>query len=334
MDALTDIVRLLRPQTVLLGEMAAAGRWGLRMPPQPGPVFYLVTEGRCWYLPDEGDPIELVEGDCMLSLRPVADSFASEPGAPIVLTTDAYKASHKVDGALRMGDLEARPTTRKLGGLILCDPANADLLLELLPRVVIVRAARDAGARLRTILSLIKDEAGGERVGREAILSRLIEILLIETLRREAASLFPHVGVLGGFTDPKLAKALANIHADVGRGWTVAELARRAGMSRSVFARRFSETVGAAPVEYLLRWRMALARDALLHGRGTLDEIAATVGYKSASAFSTAFSQRVGCPPSDYAAKFRRGEPVRPAPKSTSRRDPKAGKLAMPGPIQ
>jgi AraC-like DNA-binding protein len=73
-------------------------------------------------------------------------------------------------------------------------------------------------------------------------------------------------------------------------------------MSRSVFARRFSEAVGAAPVEYLLRWRMALAKDALLHGSGTLDEIAAQVGYKSASAFSTAFRQRVGCPPSDYAA--------------------------------
>ncbi len=76
-------------------------------------------------------------------------------------------------------------------------------------------------------------------------------------------------------------------------------------MSRAVFARRFSEAVGAAPVEYLLRWRMALAKDALLHGRGTLDEVAATVGYKSASAFSTAFSHRVGCPPSDYAAKLR-----------------------------
>jgi AraC-like DNA-binding protein len=111
--------------------------------------------------------------------------------------------------------------------------------------------------------------------------------------------------LLGGLADPQLAKALAYIHADVGRGWTVAELAGRAGMSRSVFARRFSDTVGAAPVEYLLRWRMALAKDALLNGRGSLEEIAATIGYQSASAFSTAFSHRVGCPPSDYAAKVR-----------------------------
>jgi len=140
------------------------------------------------------------------------------------------------------------------------------------------------------------------RPGREAILSRLIEVMLIEMLRCETAAWFPHVSVLGGLSDPQLAKALAGIHGDASRGWTVAELAQRAGMSRSVFARRFSEAVGTAPVEYLLRWRMALAKDALLHGGGTLDEIAARIGYKSASAFSTAFRQRVGCPPSDYAA--------------------------------
>ncbi|MEJ0011825.1 MAG: AraC family transcriptional regulator [Bauldia sp.] len=337
MDALSEIVRLLRPETVLLGEMAAAGRWGLRMPPQPGPVFYLVTEGRCWYVPDEGAPTELIEGDYMLSLRPASDTFVSEPGAEIVLTTEAYKRAHKVDGELRLGDPERLPTTRKLGGLILCNPANADLLLELLPRVVMVRAERDANARLRALLSLLKQEADGASPGREAILSRLIEVLLIETLRGEATAWSPNTGVLGGLADPQLAKALASIHADVGRGWTLAELARDAGMSRSVFARRFSEAVGAAPVEYLLRWRMALAKDALLHGRGTLDEIAATVGYKSASAFSTAFSHRVGCPPSEFAAMLRGREATTAAARATleeaaavpARRDPKVRRDAL-----
>ena len=202
------------------------------------------------------------------------------------------------------------PTTRILGGLIVCDPANADLLVGLLPRFIHVRATEDTGARLRALVSIIREEAKDARPGRDAILSRLIEVMLIETLRREAAVRLPHAGVLGGLADPQLARALANIHADVARGWTVAELAGRAGMSRSVFARRFSEAVGAAPVEYLLSWRMARAKDALLHGRGTLEEIAATVGYKSASAFSTAFSHRVGCPPSDYAAKLRASEAI------------------------
>jgi AraC-like DNA-binding protein len=305
LDALTDIIQLLRPQTVLLGSMAASGRWGVRVPRQPGPTFYFVIQGRCWFRPDKSDPVELQPGDYVLSARPLADSFLSEPAAETVFSDAAFKASHYVDGEVRIGDPAEAPDTRILGGLILCDPANADLLVGLLPRFILVRASEDAGARLRSLVAIVREEADGVRSGRDAVLSRLIEVMLIETLRGQGAAGLPHVGVLGGLADPQLAKALAYIHADVGRGWTVAELASRAGMSRSVFARRFSDTVGAAPVEYLLRWRMALAKDALLNGRGSLEEIAATIGYQSASAFSTAFSHRVGCPPSDYAAKVR-----------------------------
>ncbi len=307
MDALTDIIRLLRPRTVLLGSMSAFGRWGTRMPPQPGPTFYIVTQGRCWFRPGDGEAVELHEGDYVLSPRPAADMFYSEPGVATPLSDEAFKAAHWVDGEVRIGDAPDGPVTRALGGLILCDPANADLLIGLLPRFIHVRASEEVAVRLRALLAMIREEAGEERPGRDAVLSRFVEVLLIETLRREAAARLPHVGVLAGLADPQLARALSNIHADVGRGWTVAELARGAGMSRSVFARRFSDAVGAAPVEYLLHWRMALAKDALLQSRGTLDEIAESVGYRSASAFSTAFRQRVGCPPSDYAGRFRAG---------------------------
>lgn len=303
LDALTDIIRLLRPRTVLLGGMAASGRWGVRVPPQPGPTFYFVTQGHCWFRQGSHAPVALAAGDCVLSARPVADVHYSDPEADIPLSDDAFKASHSVDGELRLGD-GAGPVTRILGGLILCDPANADLLVALLPRFIHVRAGEAAGARLGALLAIIRQESGEARSGREAILARLIEVMLIETLRREAESGLPHAGLLAGLADPQLARALARIHADVGRGWTVAELAAHAGMSRSVFARRFAEAVGAAPVEYLLSWRMALAKDALRNGRATLDEIAETVGYRSASAFSTAFSRRVGCPPSDYAVRL------------------------------
>lgn len=301
-DVLTDIIQLLRPRTVLLGAMAASGRWGVRVPPNMGPIFYLVTEGRCWFKAEGRDAVELVEGDYVLSARPVADTFTSSPGEVAVLSDDAFKARHTVDGEVRIGQPEAGNRTRIVGGLILCDPANAELLIDLLPAVTQVDAREGAGARLRTLLSMVREEVAELRPGRDAVLVRLIEVMLVETLRQETA-LVPNAGVLGGLADPQLAKALANIHADVGRGWTVEELARASGMSRAVFARKFSQAVGAAPVEYLLSWRMALAKEALLHGRGSLEEIALKVGYRSASAFSTAFSQKVGCPPSEYASK-------------------------------
>jgi AraC-like DNA-binding protein len=302
LDALSDLIRLLRLRTALLGNMAASGRWAIRMPPRTNPMFYFIMQGRCWFQSNNDELVDLQEGDYVLSARPIADLFCSEPGVEAVLSDDAFKAAHSVDGELRFGDPMKGPTTRVFGGLIVCNAANADLLLELLPRFIHVRATDDIAVRLRALVTLIREETTDVRPGRDAILCRLIEVMLIEMLRCESVTWFSHVSVLGGLSDPQLARALGCIHSDIGRSWTVAELAQRAGMSRSVFARRFSEAVGAAPVEYLLRWRMALAKDALLHGRGTLDEIAAQVGYKSASAFSTAFRQRVGCPPSEYAA--------------------------------
>jgi AraC-like DNA-binding protein len=303
MDALTDVIQLLRPQTVLLGKMAGWQRWGVQVPPQAGPTFYFVTKGRCWFREYDGDLLELAEGDYVLSARPTADVFLSEPDAPVVLSDDAFKESHYVDGEIHVGPMGDGQVTRIQGGLIVCDPANADLLVELMPRYIHLRSSEEGSSRLRLLIGAILDEAESVRPGRDAVLARLIEVMLIETLRREAHSALPHPGVLGGLADPRLAKALADIHADVARRWTVEDLARRAGMSRAVFARRFVEAVGSAPVEYLLRWRMALAKDALLHGRGTLEEIALRIGYQSASAFSTAFSQKVGCPPSEYAGR-------------------------------
>ena len=98
---MTDIIQLLRPHTVLLGSMAASGRWGIRLPRQPGPTFHFVTEGRCWFQADQGDLVELQQGDYVLSAKPLADSFFSEPGAETALSDAAFKASHSVDGELR-----------------------------------------------------------------------------------------------------------------------------------------------------------------------------------------------------------------------------------------
>jgi AraC-like DNA-binding protein len=95
------------------------------------------------------------------------------------------------------------------------------------------------------------------------------------------------------------------MHAGVGSGWTVAGLAKRAGMSRSAFAARFSETLGCAPMEYLSRWRMTLAQDALSRGGKPLDRLAEEIGYESASAFSTAFRRRIGCSPGAFARASR-----------------------------
>jgi AraC-like DNA-binding protein len=110
--------------------------------------------------------------------------------------------------------------------------------------------------------------------------------------------------------DPAIAEALRAMHSDARHDWTVAELAKRVGKSRSAFAARFAETVGCGPMEYLSRWRMSLAMDALCRGSMSLDRLADEIGYKSASAFSTAFRKRMGCAPGEFARSRRHAETV------------------------
>ncbi|MDT5340244.1 MAG: hypothetical protein QOD90_5749, partial [Mycobacterium sp.] len=134
-------------------------------------------------------------------------------------------------------------------------------------------------------------------------LKRLVEVLLIEATRLPAA---PDLGsggrgLIAGLADPVLAPALREMHADVARGWTVEHLAGVASVSRAVFAQRFSRTVGLTPMQYLLEWRVALAKDLLRTERPAVTQLAQRVGYQSATAFTTAFTRVAGCSPSEYA---------------------------------
>jgi AraC-like DNA-binding protein len=180
-------------------------------------------------------------------------------------------------------------------------------LLELVCQRIHIRAAEFDTSRLTRMIDLIMDEYAAERPGRETILQRFLEALLVEALRWPSLgneSLSP--GLIAGLRDASISGALQAMHCDVRHGWTVAELAKRAGMSRSAFATRFVATMGCAPMEYLVRWRMSLAQDALSSGKKSLDQLAEEIGYESASAFSTAFRRRLGCPPGAFARIARR----------------------------
>ena len=132
------------------------------------------------------------------------------------------------------------------------------------------------------------------------MLGRLVEVLLIEALRSSAGDDAPP-GLLRGLADARVAVGLRLMHGDPAQAWTVEALAREAALSRSTFFERFSRAVGLPPMEYLLAWRMALAKDLLGRAGVSISEVAERVGYSSASTFSTAFSRHVGMPPGRFA---------------------------------
>ena len=154
--------------------------------------------------------------------------------------------------------------------------------------------------RLTTLTRLLGEEAREHRPGRDLLLSRLVEVLLIEALRALQGEDTPP-GLLRGLADTRVSAAIRRMHGDPARPWTVVELAREAALSRSAFFDRFMRIVGVPPMAYLLAWRMAVAKDLLRRRDVTLSEVAERVGYSSASTFSTAFSRYVGQAPGGYA---------------------------------
>jgi len=185
---------------------------------------------------------------------------------------------------------------RLLGGYFVFDSPDAELLVSLLPALVHMRGAD----RLTTLTRLLGEEAREHRPGRDLLLSRLVEVLLIEALRALQGDDTPP-GLLRGLPDTRVSAAIRRMHGDPARPWTVVELAREAALSRSAFFDRFTRIVGVPPMEYLLAWRMAVAKDLLRRHDVTLSEVAERVGYSSESTFSTAFSRHVGQAPGGYA---------------------------------
>jgi transcriptional regulator GlxA family with amidase domain len=152
---------------------------------------------------------------------------------------------------------------------------------------------------LSTLVQMVGDESRADRPARDIVMARLLEVLLIEALRL-TASTAEAPGLVRGLANPRLAVALRCMHERPAAQWSVAQLAGEAAMSRSAFFERFSRAVGVAPMEYLLAWRMALAKQLLRQRERAMAEIAEHVGYSSVSAFGVAFTRHVGMPPGRY----------------------------------
>jgi AraC-like DNA-binding protein len=293
-DPLSQVIALLQPRTVFSKRISGAGRWAVRYSAFGQPSFCVVLEGSCRLAVDRQQPVTLEAGDfVLLPATPGFTMSGFEPAKPEQIDP---KVAASQTGEIRHGTRGGRPDVRLLGGYFVFDSPHAELLVSLLPAMVHVRGVE----RLSVLVRLVADESTEQRSGRDLVLTRLVEVLLIEALRSTSGDDAPP-GLLRGLADARLAAAIRQMHTHVARSWTVAQLAKAAALSRSTFFDRFTRTVGMPPMEYLLAWRMALARDLLRQQDLGIAEVAERVGYSSPSTFSTAFSRHVGQPPSRYA---------------------------------
>lgn len=308
-DPLADVIALLRPRAVFSKVISGAGTWGVRYSAFGQPSFCTLLEGRCLLAVQGQEPITLEAGDFVL--MPATPGFTLSGFEPVVpVAIDALQAAG-VDADLRHGRPDGPPDVRMFGGYFAFGSPDAALLVSLLPALLHVRGID----RLSVLVQLVREESTEQRAGRELVLGRLVEVLLIEALRSTTGEGAPP-GLLRGLADARLAAAMRLMHGEPARTWTVEELARQAALSRSAFFDRFSRAVGLRPMEYLLAWRMALAKDLLRREGMALVEVAERVGYSSASSFSTAFSRHVGQAPGQYQNSTRQ----RSVPGTSSRR--------------
>lgn len=221
-------------------------------------------------------------------------TISSEAPAPPVRLDPNKMAGTR--GEVRYGEQTGAPDMRSLGGSFLFEDSDPTLLVSLLPQVVHVQGSE----RLSHLVRFVGEESVDGKPGNEIMLSRLIDMLLIEAMRSTASGDAPP-GLLRGLGDERLAVALKQIHASIDRAWTVEQMAKAAALSRSGFFERFTQKVGVTPMQYLLSWRMEIAKDLLARDGSTVAEVAERVGYGSSSAFSVAFSRHVGQSPSRYA---------------------------------
>jgi AraC family transcriptional activator of mtrCDE len=292
MDVLSDWMRTMGTAGVLLARTRLAAPWGMRMEASEEVSFHIVVEGGCWLRCKGREPVELLQGDLVVLPTGAAHELVHEPRG-------RAEPLEELIARVRRAPPPKGRTSLVMCGAYRSDAGLAHPLLRALPPVAHFPAARiRAHAALAATVGLLVAEAERPGPGSDVLVQHLFDALFLYLVRawaEEDAEARP--GWLSALRDEALSRALARMHEKPAAPWTVESLAREAGMSRAVFARRFTQEVGEPPLAYLTGWRMGLASRLLRESEASLAEVASRVGYDSEFAFSRAFKRSRGLAP-------------------------------------
>jgi AraC-like DNA-binding protein len=322
MDALSETLRVVRLVGAIFINARFTAPWCYQSPRadtvapilEPGAervvIFHLITEGECYVELAGEPPLHLIAGDAIIFPQGDAHRMTSQPGLPPATGGRLAEVLTRRPRQLAYGGGGA--TTRLVCGYLACDARLAGMLLAGLPALVRVNVrGSSAGTWLEASVRYALAEARSPRPGGAGVLAKLSEVLFIEVLRlymNEQGE--GRTGWLAGVGDRIVGAALNALHKSPAHAWTLDELARTAGSSRSVLAERFQQLVGSSPMQYLTQWRMLLAANLLCRSNAPLARIAEDVGYQTDTAFSRAFRREYGAPPAAWRRNRSMREPV------------------------
>jgi AraC-like DNA-binding protein len=331
MDALSEVLRVIRLDSAIYFNAEFCEPWCLASPEartlapilarQPAHViiYHLLCEGRAWAQVEGGARVALAAGDLIAFPHGHGHMLGGGPRvAPIDAGATLPGVLDRGLGLLHLGG--GGDASRFICGFLACDPELSRAFLAGLPPLLKINIREDpSGQWLENSLKFSVTQAANREAGAGAMLARLAEAVFAETLRRYVRHLpAGETGWFAGAREPAVGRALALLHQRPADPWTVADLAREAGLSRTVFSERFRHFLGESPVAYLTRWRLLLAARALTGTSRSVAQIASDVGYESEAALNRAFKRRYGLPPARYRREKEAGRATRPRAETSS----------------
>jgi AraC-like DNA-binding protein len=301
-DRLSEVLDLIEVRSVVSGGSAVRGRWHTRSVITDDLKFIAVVRGRATLTTDGTDgPIVLAPGDiAVLNGQSWLTLDGGEgPGDPVVV--EPPSAGSRIDEA----DADAADVDILIGGRVDLNPTGRELLLRVLPPVAHVGASSTVGPQLRGHVQRLFSEIVNRQIGADFAIRQYGQLLVLDIIRGFIHDSEMPAGWLKALTDERLRPALALIHEQPARSWSLEDLARASSMSRTTFAKRFREVAGTPPLAYLINWRMLLAQRELRGSETRVGALAFTLGYSSESAFSSAFKRHIGESPLSYRTRVR-----------------------------
>jgi AraC-like DNA-binding protein len=304
MDVLSDAIRVMRTGRPHSAEIHKRVPWAVRAESFSGAGFHVVLEGTCWLIPSKGAPIRLGTGDVVCLPHGYGHTLADSPSRPL-----AGGPSAALPEVASNADEGEGAATILLCGAYTLDQTRPHPLFQELPEVIQLPARLGHRSPLHAAVNLLGDEIAKPDQGTEAVISALLDMMLLYILRAWLAKQTEggqSTGWAAALDDSAITTALRHIHQEPARQWTVEALGAKAGLSRAAFSRRFTSLIGKPPLGYLTWWRMTLAARLLRDTDKPVQTIAHDAGYGSAFAFAKAFKREHGLAPGQYRQQSRR----------------------------
>ncbi len=321
-DPLSDVLRSVRLRGAVFFHVSGNSEWAAEAPPareiapllMPGVEhvmeYHAVAHGSCWAGIPDGPSVQLFAGDIVMFPQGDAHVVSSAPGLRGKTDVAALMSGARFERlplqlsyagqSIARADSSEPGDTTIVCGFLGCDVQPFNPLIAALPRLLHLRAS-DTNAWVARLTQQAVVESHARGPGGEVMLARMSEMMFVDAVRRYAESLpAESAGWLAGLRDRFVGRALALLHAEPSQNWTIDELGRRVGLSRSALHERFGEMIGVPPMQYLAQWRMQAAARLLLETRATVAAVALEVGYDSEAAFARAFKRMVGKPPAAW----------------------------------